>query len=98
MLEDLAERCVAAGGRAYALPCDVVDAKAVQRAADELRTECGHIDVMIANAGVSGADVETRRYDPAGVKKVIDINLLGAVNAVRAVLPQMLERGSGQLV
>ena len=32
------------------------------------------------------------------MKSVIDINLLGAANSVYAVLPQMLERGSGQLV
>jgi short-subunit dehydrogenase len=35
---------------------------------------------------------------PASVKKDVDINLLGAVNAVHAVLPQMIERGSGHLV
>jgi short-subunit dehydrogenase len=32
------------------------------------------------------------------VKQVIDINLLGAVNSVNAVLPEMLERGRGQIV
>jgi NADP-dependent 3-hydroxy acid dehydrogenase YdfG len=95
MLEDLARRC---GGIARALPCDVTDAAAIQRAADALTSEFGHIDILIANAGIGGNNPETRDLQPEAVKKVIDINLLGAVNAVHAVLPQMLERRSGQLV
>ena len=73
-------------------------AEAVQTAADELRGEFGKIDILIANAGIGGNNAETKSFQPAAVKKVIDINLIGAVNSVAAVLPQMLERGSGQLV
>lgn len=98
LLLDLAARCEAAGGRAMALPCDVVDPAAVQLAADKFREEFGHIDIMIANAGMGGNDPLTRNYDPAAVKKLIDINLLGAVNSIHAVLPQMIERRSGHLV
>jgi NADP-dependent 3-hydroxy acid dehydrogenase YdfG len=98
LLTDLAGKCEAAGGKARVLACDVTDATAVQAAADNLFEEFGRIDILIANAGISGADLETRRYSPVAVKKVIDINLLGAVNAVHAVIPQMLERGSGQLI
>ncbi|MBV9214749.1 MAG: SDR family NAD(P)-dependent oxidoreductase, partial [Acidobacteria bacterium] len=57
-----------------------------------------HIDVMIANAGISGKSDETKQLMPEAVKRVIDTNLMGAVNAVHAVLPDMLRRGSGQLV
>jgi len=53
---------------------------------------------LIANAGIGGNNKETRELQPEAVKKVIDIKLLGAVNSVHAVLPQMLERKSGQLV
>ena len=98
MLEDLAERCGKAGGVARALPADVTDAPAIAQAAASLRDEFGHIDVLVANAGIGGNDDKTRSYDPEAVKKVVDINLLGAVNAVHAVVPDMIERGSGQLV
>lgn len=98
MLADLAHRCEAAGGKARIFPCDVTDAKDLSAAAEEFRKEFGHIDIMIANAGVGGNDEATRSYDPVAVKKLIDINLLGAVNAVHAVVPDMLERGSGHLV
>lgn len=98
LLADLAVRCEAGGGKARVFPCDVVDSDAVQVAADKFRGEFGHIDIMIANAGIGGNDAETRAYEPASVKKLIDINLLGAVNSVHAVIPQMIEHGSGHLV
>jgi short-subunit dehydrogenase len=98
LLDDLVGKCEAAGGKARALPCDVRDADALADAAAKFRDEFGHIDVMIANAGIGGNNRETREHQPDAVKKLIDINLLGAVNAVHAVLPQMLERGSGHLV
>ena len=98
LLADLAARCEAAGAKAMVLPCDVVDPVALQAVADEFREAFGHIDIMIANAGIGGNDSLTRAYDPASVKRLIDINLLGAVNSIHAVVPQMIERGSGQLV
>lgn len=98
MLDELSDRCVEAGGTARVFPLDVTDEIAVAEAADDLRNEFGHIDILIANAGIGGNDDETRSYVPHAVKKVIDTNLLGAVNAVYAVVPKMLERGSGQIV
>jgi len=98
LLKQLAEKCEAAGGTARYFACDVTDAAAVQKAADDLRAEFGRIDILIANAGIGGNNKETRALEPEFVKQVIDINLMGAVNSVYAVLPQMLERGAGQLV
>jgi NADP-dependent 3-hydroxy acid dehydrogenase YdfG len=97
-LETLAKRCEERHRKARIFPCDVVDADAIQAAADAMRREFGHIDTMIANAGIGGNDPETRAYKPEAVKKLIDTNLLGAVNCIHAVVPQMVERGSGQLV
>src|SRR5688500_10608103 len=90
-LRDLSERCEEAGGKARVFPCDVTDSDAVERAAGDLRREFGHIDIMIANAGIGGNNAETRSLQPEAVKQVIDINLLGAVNSIHAVLPDMLE-------
>ena len=98
LLREIAAKCENVGGKARVLPCDVVDANAVQSAADTLRNEFGAVDILIANAGIGGNNEETRNLNPEAVKKVIDINLIGAVNAVAAVLPQMLEKKSGQLV
>jgi short-subunit dehydrogenase len=98
MLQDLARRCEAEGGTVRVFAVDVTNADAIQEAADKFRDEFGHIDILIANAGIGGNNSETRELKPDAVKKVIDTNLLGAANAVYAVLPQMLERGSGHLV
>ena len=97
-LRNLASRCQASGGTARVFAADVTDAIAIQQAAGTLRNEFGRIDILIANAGIGGNNSETRELQPEAVKKVIDINLMGAVNAVHAVLPDMLERKSGHLV
>lgn len=98
MLDNLAAECDAAGGIARVYPCDVVDSSGLQNAADSFRAEFGHIDIMIANAGIGGNNREMRDYQPDAVKKLIDTNLLGATNAVYAVVPQMIQHGSGHLV
>jgi short-subunit dehydrogenase len=52
---------------------------------------------MIANAGM-GSTTDAGELDPEDVAKVMSVNVMGAVNSVAAVLPEMIERGSGQLV
>src|SRR6185369_1777349 len=83
--------------RTLLLPADVRDAKAVRAAADLLRERFGKIDILIANAGV-GATTDATELDPEDVARVIGVNVIGAVNSVAAVLPEMATRGSGQLV
>jgi short-subunit dehydrogenase len=96
-LQEIAKEVEGAGGRALALPADVRDADAVRVAADKLRAEFGRIDVLVANAGV-GVTTDARDLQAKEVADVIGINVLGAVNSVTAVLPEMLKQGSGQLV
>jgi short-subunit dehydrogenase len=97
LLDELVSEVEKPGGRALALAADVTDASAVKQAADELRKRFGRIDLLIANAGV-GATTHAKDLDAAEFAKVVNINLLGAVNSVTAVVPQMVEQGSGQLV
>ena len=97
-LLDLAERCEKAGGIARALPADVTDPSAVEDAFQKFIHEFETIDILIANAGIGGNNESTRTYHPSSVRKVIDVNLNGAINAVYAALPRMLEQGHGQLV
>ncbi len=97
-LERVAKLCEEAGTPARTFPCDVTDAAAVRSAADAIRGEFGRIDTMIANAGIAGRTDRDKYFLPNVVEKVIDINLMGAVNSIAAVMPEMLERGSGHLV
>jgi short-subunit dehydrogenase len=98
LLDELADRCRKFDSRVRVFALDVTDEVAVAEAADAMRSEFGHIDILIANAGIGGNDEETRAYTPRAVRKVIDTNLIGAVNAVHAVVPQMVDRGSGHIV
>lgn len=98
LLDKLKKDCEKAGGSARVFACDVTNEDAVQAAVDDFIHEFEHIDILIANAGIGGNNKETRSLQPLAVKKVIDINLLGAVNSVHAVLPQMLKREHGHLI
>jgi short-subunit dehydrogenase len=97
VLKQIVDEIKAQGGTAIALGADVRDAAAVRASADRIRTELGPVDVMIANAGI-GTTNHAARLNPDQVAEVININVLGAVNSVAAVLPEMVDRGSGQLV
>jgi short-subunit dehydrogenase len=96
LLKDIAAHCETAGGKARIFAADVTDAAAVKKAADDFRAEFEHIDIMIANAGIGGS-ADARDMDIGKVTQIINVNLIGTVNTVAAVLPQMIERNSGQL-
>ena len=83
--------------KAVAAAADVRDVKAVRVAADRFRKELGPIDVLIANAGIGTSDHATR-LTPEHAANVMGINVLGAVNSVAAVMPEMVERKRGRLV
>jgi len=93
----LSEEVERAGGEALALPADVRDAAAMKEAAGRVRERWGRVDVLVANAGMSSTTAGTS-LNAGEVGDVIAINVLGVVNSVAAVLPAMLERGSGHLV
>lgn len=95
-LREVVDEIAAHGGKAIALPADVTDANAVRGAVEALSREFGPIDLVIANAGV-GATVAARNLEPEGVAKIFNVNVIGVVNCVTAVIPRMIERGRGQL-
>jgi short-subunit dehydrogenase len=96
-LAELVWEIEATNGKAIALPADVMDVNSLAAAATQLRSTFGPIDVLIANAGV-GATVDAAELNARTVAGVINVNVLGAANSVEAVVPEMVQRGSGQLV
>jgi short-subunit dehydrogenase len=97
LLSELVSEIKARNAKALAATADVRDAAAVRAAADRFRKELGPIDVLIANAGI-GTSAHAVQLQPDHVAEVININVLGAVNTVAAVAPEMVERGQGRLV
>lgn len=98
MLEELARKVEKQDGKARIFAADVTDKNSVFAAAEDLRKEFGRIDVLIANAGIAGGAIHGKDLEPEKFSDVINVNLIGAVNSIAAVLPAMLERKSGQLV
>ncbi len=76
---------------------DVTDISEVETAVAGIIEREGRIDVLVCNAGtvLSGA-IEFIKQ--AEIKKLMDLNFYGMVNAVRAVLPHMRKAGCGRIV
>jgi 3-oxoacyl-[acyl-carrier protein] reductase len=80
------------GGRAVAL--DVTNRQAVGHAV----AEAGPVDLLVANAGIGGPDGATWEIEPEDWWRTFEVNVLGVHLCCRAVIPGMLERGSGRIV
>jgi 3-oxoacyl-[acyl-carrier protein] reductase len=87
-----------AGGVAHSLRADVRDFEQVTAAVDRLDDLGGGIDSLVANAAVLGPIGPFAENRPRDWKEVFETNVLGVMNACRAVLPQMLARRSGKIV
>jgi NADP-dependent 3-hydroxy acid dehydrogenase YdfG len=86
----------ASGGEAAVIDADVRDHARLETAAVSVVERFGRIDVLVSNAGI--ADQSTAGSgDPDRWRAVIETNLLGTMFAVRAVLPHLLERGTGHV-
>lgn len=86
----------AGAANVLAISGDVQDASSMRVAAEQLRSQFGKIDVLIANAGIGGND-DPAQLDAAKFANVINTNVIGVSNSVAAVIPDMVKRGSGQL-
>lgn len=96
-LEELEAEIRDLGGRAGVYPCDVGVREEVRGAVEACAAELGPVDLLVANAGVSEM-TEVDDFRAEDVERIMRVNFLGAVYAVEAVLPGMLERDRGHLV
>ena len=84
----------ATGRRCVALTADVRDLSAMQAVADAAFDHFGRLDIVIANAGIASgsplASMSEQRW-----RTMIDVNLTGVFNTFRAVLPRLIEQGTG---
>jgi len=77
---------------------DVSDPASVQNATDATLTALGRIDVLVNNAGVNGPTVPVWEYPIEDWQRVMNVDLSGVFLCCRAIIPHMLERGSGRIV
>jgi 2-keto-3-deoxy-L-fuconate dehydrogenase len=80
-----------------ALEADVTDDDAVQDAAAQAADSLGGLDLLINNAGIGAqGNIETNPYEEW--RRVLDVNLLGAVRTSRAALPHLRRSGHASIV
>jgi NAD(P)-dependent dehydrogenase (short-subunit alcohol dehydrogenase family) len=92
-LEETVSLIEQAAGEASVLSLDLRDVAAVA----ELPRSCGTLDAVVANSGVSGPVGPVWELEPEEWEATLRVNLTGGFLLTRAVLPDMLERGSGSV-
>ncbi len=85
------------GGEALVVPTDMTDPRQVVRLVEQATAAYGRVDVLVNNAGV-GSRLAFVKTAPEEVAHILEINLLAAMLATRAVLPGMLERRQGAII
>ena len=83
--------------RHLAVPLDLNDLATVESAAERVKEQFGHIDVLINNAGLSqrALAVDT---ELSVDRQIMDVNYIGPVALTKRVLPTMIDRGAGHIV
>jgi 3-oxoacyl-[acyl-carrier protein] reductase len=95
---DVAQGIIESGGRASAASCDVSDYAAVEAVVSETEGRFGRVDALINNAGVIEPIASVAESDPVAWARNVQINLVGAYNPIRALLPRMIKAGRGTIV
>lgn len=99
-LQRVKDECIAAGASAgdlLVVPLDVTDYAAMPAAVQTVVNAFGRIDKLINNAGTSQRSfcLET---DMEVYRTMFDLNVMGQIALTKAVLPLMVEQGSGHLL
>lgn len=97
-LETVAAVASAVGASAEAHACDASDYGAFEALVAAVRKKHGRLDALVNNAGILDPIATIVDSDPAEWARNIQTNLVGAYNAIRAVLPGMITAGGGSIV
>ncbi len=85
------------GVRALDLPCDVSRLPDLETLVQRGVREFGRIDILVNNAGLDGFG-PLEEFSPADIQQVLQVNLVGALQLTRLVLPHMLAQGWGHVI
>ena len=88
----------ALGVPALAIPGDVADYGRVEALVGAAQKELGPIHILVNNAGIGGASCLVAEMPPPAWERTLAVNLSGAFNCCRAVVPGMMAAGQGRIV
>jgi NAD(P)-dependent dehydrogenase (short-subunit alcohol dehydrogenase family) len=98
-LEATKEQIEAAGGVAYIHRADLADVDDIDRMAEDVLAQHGHVDVLVNNAGRSIRRSIALSYDrPHDFERTMQLNYFGALRLILKLLPVMRRRKSGQII
>jgi len=81
-----------------AIVADVSSRESVAEMIDQVETHLAPVDLLVANAGISGPRGNTWEVDPAEWWHTHEVNVYGVFLCCRAILTGMIERGHGRIV
>ncbi|MFX0065330.1 MAG: 3-oxoacyl-ACP reductase FabG [Candidatus Hermodarchaeota archaeon] len=90
-LDEVVGKIQELGGVGYAISCDVSNTEAVHHLVEETLKKFGKIDILVNNAGISRSALIVKTTDDLW-NSVININLKGTFNCIRAVIPHFMEK------
>ena len=96
-VDQLAKETAALGVKSLALSADVSDINSINSAVEKAFAEFKTIDILINNAGIA-AFGNFMELEPTAWEKIIQVNLMGTYYTTRAILPNMIERKTGDII
>jgi NAD(P)-dependent dehydrogenase (short-subunit alcohol dehydrogenase family) len=90
--EDTARTIRDGGGAAHFIACDVADAAQVRALLEQTVATCGHLDVLINNAGISGGSRRLHELEVDDWDRVMAVNLRGPFLCAKYALPHLMKR------
>jgi NAD(P)-dependent dehydrogenase (short-subunit alcohol dehydrogenase family) len=98
-IEPVAADIRAGGGNALVVACDVTDAARCEAAVAAAITAYGRLDILVNVAGGSGPIGKTgAQTTPDEFRDIVDLNMTGCFNTIRAALPSMMAQRYGKIV
>ncbi len=95
---EAARQGLAAGGEVHAFAADLTQDASVRRLRDAALERLGQVDILVNAAGITGPTGSFHEIGDEAWLGTLQIDLMGAVRAVRAFVPHMMERGYGRIV
>lgn len=85
---------IAAGNDALVLPLDITDVTSVREAAGQLRAAWNGFDLVLIVAGTH-TEMRAQDWDLERARALLDVNLMGVLNCLDSILPQLMQQGAG---
>jgi NAD(P)-dependent dehydrogenase (short-subunit alcohol dehydrogenase family) len=97
-VHDTAAMILAAGGQAVALEANAGDPADVRRVIAAAVQTNGGLDIIYANAGISGGTPSLFEQDEMAWRNILQVNLIGPMLAIQIGAPEIIKRGGGAIV